>query len=348
MRGSSRRSPSCIAWFFIRSDAVWNMPSIGVAILPGPWALLERLWIAAGGNWRCDRRQRAWPLESAAQHGPAGPHARGVQRNGRIWDYSLGENLTALDRHSAPSAFAPRLRNPLVGPDRCAQMLRQALDLSCKLSGALAVQGAESALPGALATALRALGASQLRGFTRGTPQRWSPRYQARGLGCLAATAAAAGAASPIYVPLLAPSAVHALACDPASVLPPALQVTGRSMMDDPVSPSTKNGATVVLASGGIESAALLSCERPMGSRWGGAGQRGGACSRPRRRTATSNREFAWLLNSAPAERCRAAPPPPSALTATPPSFPPSPLFSLSSNRLQPLGPRPQAVPAIC
>ena len=33
-------------------------------------------------------------------------------------------------------------------------------------------------------------------------------------------------------------------------------------MMDDPVSPSAKNGATVVLASGGVESAALLSCER--------------------------------------------------------------------------------------
>lgn len=63
-------------------------------------------------------------------------------------------------------------------------MLRQAADLACRVSAAaLATQGAATMLPGALATALRALGASQLRGFTTGKPL--GPRYQARrGCGC--------------------------------------------------------------------------------------------------------------------------------------------------------------------
>lgn len=91
-------------------------------------------------------------------------------------------------------------------------MLRQAADLACRVSAAaLTTQGAATTLPGALATALRALGASQLRGFTTGKPL--GPRYQ----------------------------------------------VTTRSMLDEPANPSAKVGATVVLVSGGVESAALLS-----------------------------------------------------------------------------------------
>lgn len=38
-------------------------------------------------------------------------------------------------------------------------------------------------------------------------------------------------------------------------------QVTTRSMLDEPTNPAAKHGATVVLVSGGVESAALLSCE---------------------------------------------------------------------------------------
>lgn len=70
-------------------------------------------------------------------------------------------------------------------------MLRQAADLACRMSAAaLASQAGAGALPGALSTALRALGASQLRGFTTDRPL--GPRYQVRGDAAAAAAAASA------------------------------------------------------------------------------------------------------------------------------------------------------------
>ncbi len=139
-------------------------------------------------------------------------------------------------------------------------MLRQAADLACRMSAAaFATQGAGTAVPGALFTALRALGAAQLRGLTTGTPSL-SPRYQARGCRCSLCRRRRLLQAPVHHVPWFCGVAAAFFAWPdlPCNPLP---QVTTRSMLDEPANPGAKVGATVVLVSGGVESAALLSCE---------------------------------------------------------------------------------------